>query len=159
MKQILILIIFVTFTCHSETYPKVVQFRGSSNKKISGTYELWRNNLLDKSGVIQKFLDEELPGKPERLPWTKKLRQEFPEKVQLLHFNGEARQARQLNRIHQEFFPGHWAYFAGTYLSQDINHNQTVIKVDDPNVFSSVGKRNRFISDNKKSTDINKKIT
>ena len=96
-------------------YPKVLVFRGDAAKH-SRTEVAWHNYVSKWDGCNKKFISEELNIDPQVADWARKLLKVHPEKLVLWHLNGEARQARKYQEVLDRYFPGHWAYFAGTWL-------------------------------------------
>ena len=96
-------------------------------------------NRLD--GCISKVFHEERTDLPtDKLRATyRELRAQHPEKIVLVHFNGEAVAVRQFdwiasNRYHadnlKDYFPGHWLFQPGARLMNSITADDTVLKVD-----------------------------
>lgn len=61
--------------------------------------------------------------------WLNRFAETYPEKLLLLHFNGEARQVNDYPEINKKYFPGHWVYETGSLLSEDCTSSQTHIQV------------------------------
>ncbi|WP_194945002.1 hypothetical protein [Shewanella sp. TC10] len=126
-----------SLTIMGEEYPKAIYFRNAENSAANETipYEKWKNRWSKLDGMVVKALDEEIPGRSgEAQKKFLKYKSEFPQKLMLLHFNGNARDPRfDLDAFkHQD-----WTYFVGTDAKGKItpSADATVIKVNNTDVF------------------------
>lgn len=83
-------------------------------------YVAWRDQFSDLSGIMGKVESEELlrenPHEQIR-DWFKRYKQDFPEKFVMVHFNGRGRiPTYRMDR----FFAGHWLYFEGADVGNDL---------------------------------------
>ncbi|WP_282167758.1 hypothetical protein [Shewanella japonica] len=126
-----------SLTIMGEEYPKSIYFRNAENSAANETipYEKWKNRWSKLDGMVVKALDEEIPGRSgEAQKKFLKYKQEFPQKMMLLHFNGNARDPR----FDLDYFKHHdWTYFVGTDAKSKIafSSDTTVIKVNNTDVF------------------------
>lgn len=120
------------------TYPRAFYFRQTEGAAASGalTYEAWeaRFSLLD--GIIGKCLDEEVPGRAVRnAEYFSRYRERNPEKLVLLHFNGNSR-----DPCHETapYHAGHWLYHNGCRLESDLaaEDGLATVRVADPSLFA-----------------------
>ncbi|MBE7213938.1 hypothetical protein MK852_17075 [Shewanella benthica] len=139
-----------TLEIFSDAYPKSIYFRNAENSAANPevSYESWSKRWSKLGGMVVKALDEEIPGRSgEAQTKFLKYKQEFPNKLMLLHFNGNARDPR----FDMEYFQHqHWTYFVGTSSLKSIpkKGNKTTIKVANTSVFRvHQGKRNKFNDD------------
>jgi len=120
-----------------EAYPRAFFFRASegvaANPRVP--YHRWDACFSRLMGIEGKVLDEEVPGRSIRnIDFFTRFKRQHPEQLVLLHYNGNARDPRyQLD----EFFAGHFLYFNGAKILQDVpaEEGQTEIKVDNPALF------------------------
>jgi len=117
-------------------FPRTILFRPSQ-----GVIEKWhRTGKLDEilccfNGNIMKYVGEEGRYFPELPKIMSAFKKNHPEKLCLLHLNGEARTIT--NRVfHERYFPGHWVYKPGVILKVDLTPTTTTIPVDDVRLFS-----------------------
>jgi hypothetical protein len=102
-------------------FPQGLAFRGEMSRPLHRDYAAWSGALRDQAGVIRKFTTEELPKiYPESIGWAARFAQEHPEKLMLLHLNGEGRQVTTEAAVHQRYFPGHWVYQPGSVVTNDL---------------------------------------
>ncbi|MDO6617640.1 hypothetical protein [Shewanella sp. 6_MG-2023] len=126
-----------SLTIMGEEYPKSIYFRNAENSAANETipYEKWKNRWSKLDGMVVKVLDEEIPGRSgEAQKKFLKYKQEFPQKMMLLHFNGNARDPR----FDLDAFKHHdWTYFVGTDAQGKITSSPdaTDIKVNNTDVF------------------------
>ena len=121
----------------SEEYPRVFFFRQAEGMAASrgGTYEQWEETFDRLMGIEGKVLDEEIPERSlKNINFFTRFKQRHPDKLVLLHFNGNARDPRYES---DRFFAGHWIYFNGAKILSDVpaEQGETDINVDKPNLF------------------------
>ena len=115
----------------SDGYPRVFFFRqveGMAARR-STSYEQWENSFDRLMGIEGKVLDEEIPGRSiKNIDFFTRFKQRHPNKLVLLHFNGNARDPRYES---DRFFAGHWIYFNGAKILADVpaEQGQTDIRV------------------------------
>jgi hypothetical protein len=122
----------------NEHYPKAIYFRNVENSaaNTSISYEKWAKRWSKLDGMVVKALDEEIPRRSEEA--QKKFiqyKKDNPEKLMLLHFNGNARDP---NFDLTAFYPEDWTYFVGTYSADVISENDSDITVRDASVFRTL---------------------
>lgn len=120
-----------------EQYPKAIYFRNVENSaaNTSISYEKWAKRWSKLDGMVVKALDEEIPGRSKEA--QKKFiqyKKDNPSKLMLLHFNGNARDP---NFDFDAFHGEDWTYFVGTYSEGAIDPLDTVITVNDTQVFKN----------------------
>jgi len=121
----------------TEEYPRVFFFRQVESMAASrgSTYEQWEKTFDRLMGIEGKVLDEEIPGRSiKNIGFFTRFKQRHPDKLVLLHFNGNARDPRWES---DRFFAGHWVYFNGAKILSDVpaEEGETDIRVDKPNLF------------------------
>jgi hypothetical protein len=113
-----------------DAYPRAFFFRSSEGFAANGRvpYERWDACFSRLMGIEGKVLEEEIPGRSVRnIDFFTRFKKEHPEQLVLLHYNGNARDPRfQLD----EFFAGHFLYFNGARIVEDVpaEEGQTEIK-------------------------------
>lgn len=116
----------------NEGFPQGFAFRGEYLRTSRKDYQTWEGELAGEMGVIRKFVTEELPGiNPETPGWAERFLRERPEKLMLLHLNGESRQVTTEAEVHQRYFPGHWVYEQGSPLSSALTKETTELGVEE----------------------------
>lgn len=120
-----------------EQYPKAIYFRNVENSaaNTSISYDKWAKRWSKLDGMVVKALDEEIPGRSKEA--QKKFiqyKKDNPSKLMLLHFNGNARDP---NFDFDAFHAEDWTYFVGTYSEGAIDPSDTVITVNDTQVFKN----------------------
>jgi hypothetical protein len=80
-----------------------------------------------------KNLNEEILNRKVTLPFFQKFKQRNPTQAVFLHYNGNARDPLDGS----VFYQGHWVYYGGTPLLQDIDdeNKQLTIRVKDASIF------------------------
>jgi len=106
-------------------------------------YEEWEKNIERLMGIEGKALDEEVIGRELRNPdFFTRFKENHPDQLVLLHFNGNARDPRYRR---EKFHPAHWIYFNGAGILTDVSAEEGVseIKVSDASLFKmNVGRHN-----------------
>jgi hypothetical protein len=120
-----------------DAYPRVFFFRQTEGMAARKgiTYNHWEETFDRLMGIEGKVLDEEIPGRSiKNIDFFTRIKQRYPEKLVLLHFNGNARDPRWES---DRFFAGHWIYYNGARILSDIpaEEGETDIRVDRPNLF------------------------
>ncbi|MFZ5831230.1 MAG: hypothetical protein ACOY3P_14155 [Planctomycetota bacterium] len=119
-------------------FPQSLSFRGEMIRPAHTDYATWSGWFDGTSGVIRKFVPEELPGiHPESHSWANRYAGEHPQKLILLHLNGEGRQVLDYPDVHRGYFPGHWVYEPGSMLTADVGPGEAVLKVDNARPFKT----------------------
>ena len=119
-----------------DQHPKVLFFRIASQKVRDGMpWQPWHEKFSKAMGIVGKSLGEEKFGDNDRvLEFFNRYKSIHPEHLLLLHFNGQAR-----DPIFQTepFFAGHWIYYNGATILEDIpaTNGVTDIKVSDSRLF------------------------
>ncbi len=117
-------------------FPQGMIFRGEMIRPIHRDYSVWSSTVVEQTGVIRKFIPEELPQiNPQSPAWAERFIREHPEKLMLLHLNGEARQVTTDASVHQRYFPGHWVYKPGSVLTSDASREGTELTVENGSPF------------------------
>lgn len=125
-------------------FPQFLAFRGEYVRSSRKDYAAWCESVSGASGVIRKFVFEELPGiHPESHEWANRYAADNPKVLMLLHLNGEARQVMDFPDVHQRYFPGHWVYEPGSLLTAGIDESDTELQLQDAKPFKVKGYVNR----------------
>lgn len=118
-------------------YPRAYFFRASeswaANERIS--FRRWEASFSRLMGIQGKVLEEEVPGRSRRnIDFFTRFKQNHPQQLVLLHYNGNARDPRYQT---EAFFAGHWLYFNGTKILSHVpaESGETEIRVQDPALF------------------------
>jgi hypothetical protein len=87
-------------------------------------------------GLIGKCLQEELNHHPCHVDYHRAYKQRHPRKVVLLHFNAKGRHPRF---GFESFHAGHWLYFNGCRILDDLPASQEdiTVRVEDPSLFKT----------------------
>ncbi|MGB2823238.1 MAG: hypothetical protein WBF17_19800, partial [Phycisphaerae bacterium] len=129
-------------------YPRAFFFRAAegfaANQGIP--YDRWEATFSRLMGIEGKVLDEEVPGRGIRnVEFFTRFKKAHPDQLVLLHYNGNARDPRYQRG---EFFAGHWIYYNGAKVLDDVPaaDGVTEVRVDRPELFSvNIG---RYRTDN-----------
>ena len=117
-------------------YPRAFFFRASEGNAASGrmSFEDWEKAFLPLGGIEGKALEEEVPGRSLNIDTFTRYKKNHPEKLVLLHYNGNARDPRDHT---EQYFAGHWIYFNGCQIIKDIpaEDGETDIYVEDARLF------------------------
>ena len=117
-------------------FPVSFFFRQSESDAASGRmpYEEWEGGYSRMNGVMGKMLDEEVIGRSAGQDYYRRFKQRFPRQAVLLHVNGGFR--KPIAEI-QAYHDGHWLYYNGARVLNDISHEdeQVTILVPDVSVF------------------------
>ena len=119
-------------------YPRAFFFRQSEGlaSRPGMAYEEWEGSFAGLDGIMGKCLDEEIPGRSERnVEFFSRFKGDHPEKMVLLHFNGNSRDPRFEA---EGFFAGHWLYHNGCKVVCDVPAEGGVftLQVEDASLFS-----------------------
>lgn len=137
-------IMFISESCEDKSnlevlkgnYPRAFFFRKAEHIQANDTYEEWSGNFERLMGIEGKSLDEEIPGRSNNITFFNRFKEEHPNQIVLMHFNGNGR-----NPVFEtdSFFAGHWLYYDGTEILSDISDNEKIseIKVSDPTKFKT----------------------
>jgi hypothetical protein len=106
------------------------------------TYDQWNATFSRLSGIMGKTLEEEVPGRSANIPFFTRFKQDHPDQLVLLHYNGNSRDPRDAG---PEFFAGHWIYYAGCKLTKDLSDgsdrsdrsSESDLSVEDPSLFAT----------------------
>jgi hypothetical protein len=115
-------------------FPKTLSFRNDMFGLEEG-YDFWERTYLGFNSITKKYLTEEMDINPIIPQYANKFALNHPEKLMLLHLNGEGISVKN-KEVHQTYFPGHWIYEAGSLLSADIDKNDNKIVVQSAKPFS-----------------------
>ncbi len=123
----------------SRGYPRAFYGRHVEGAVRSGdlTYPEFEGKYLPLDGVLGKVLNEAhyYTGRP-NLEYFLRFKEENPEKMVLLHYNGTGRRAT--DEALTKFFHGHFLYYAGAHVDRPItNRTQKEIVVTDTSVFDT----------------------
>ncbi len=136
-------------------YPRAFFFRASEGLARSKRFpfDAWEKGLLPLNGIMGKVLNEEIPGTSDtNVAFFTRFKANHPEKLVLLHYNGNARDPRdapgpygsgrpgqRLRGASPEFFAGHWIYHNGCGITSDLpaEDGESVVHVEDPSLFKA----------------------
>ncbi len=118
-------------------YPRAFFFRAAEGAARSRrfSYEQWERCFLRLNGIIGKVLNEEVPNTSQtNIPYFTQYKRRHPEKLVLLHYNGNARDPRDNT---EAFFAGHWLYYNGCRVLSDVpaQAGTCSIKVEETSLF------------------------
>ncbi|MFW5692822.1 MAG: hypothetical protein ACOCWL_01265 [Thermoguttaceae bacterium] len=118
-------------------YPRAFFFRASEGHARQGRvdFDAWEACFARLMGIEGKVLAEEIPDMPDRnAEFFTRLKQKHPEQLVLLHYNGNARDPRDAG---SGFFAGHWLYYNGAVLLDDVpaESGETDLRVSDTRLF------------------------
>ena len=111
-------------------FPQFYSFRGEGNRKAHTDYDAWVNDIRNTNGVLRKFISEEVEVNPNSAEWANQYASDHPEKLLLLHLNGEAKNVMDNPDVWKRYFPGHWLYNPGATLKSAVGEKTTEISVD-----------------------------
>ena len=115
-------------------FPQSLSFR--NDRLVQGKdFLFWEQAHLPYNAITKKYLNEEIVLDPMFAKWANMFASRNPEKLMLIHLNGECTSIEN-KEVHKTFFPGHWAYEAGTTLRESISKSDKTIKVRDATIFS-----------------------
>jgi hypothetical protein len=117
----------------SAGFPRILLFRNDKLGLGEG-YDYWEELHLPYNGVTKKYVTEEVDMTPEAAEYANLFAVKHPEKLMLLHLNGE-QVAIKRREVHSTYFPGHWVYEEGTWLTEDIDATTTTISVESARYF------------------------
>ncbi len=128
----------------TDGYPRSFFFRRSENV-ANFDYETWEKTFNRLGGIMGKTQNEELLDRKTSLPFFQKFKQRNPGQAVFLHYNGNARDPLD----GQIFYQGHWLYYQGTPLQNDIaaTDNVTTISVKNASIFKLKIGRNKDRND------------
>jgi hypothetical protein len=118
----------------TQGFPKTLAFRNDRFGYEEG-YKTWEKEYLKVNGVTKKYLTEEVDMDPVFANWANRFIKAHPEKLMLLHLNGEGINIKD-KEVHEKYFPGHWVYEAGSFLTEDIDSLQTEFQLKSAETFS-----------------------
>ena len=118
-------------------YPKAFFFRYSETFAASGNYPYkeWQEIFSQLGGIEGKVMEEEVPYRTlHNLGYFRKFKQDHPDQMVLVHYNGSSRDPFDASLRH---FAGHFNYFEGKIVHNDIpaERGTVELKVDDPEYF------------------------
>ncbi len=118
-------------------YPRAFFFRAAeglaANQGIP--YDRWEATFSRLMGIEGKVLDEEVPGRSARnVEFFTRFKKAHGDQLVLLHYNGNARDPRYRRG---EFFAGHWVYYNGAKVLDDVpaSGGVTEVRVEGPQLF------------------------
>ena len=118
----------------AETFPKTLSFR-NDRLGVRDDYGYWEQAHLNFNSITKKYIQEEVDMPPIIAKWANTYAQRHPEKLMLIHLNGEGRSVNDPD-MQKLYFPGHWVYEEGTVPLTDIAKNQITIALKDARPFS-----------------------
>lgn len=138
--------------CNTDAkFPQVLHFRNDSfaaRLKVEDEQDrIFKKYINQFDGFMPKLAMEENTGLPmDRLhAFYHDIQKAHPEKLYLIHFNGEAVAVQHHKRREDkgyyaenlaDYFPGHWAFKKGTLLKKDIGLLDNVLEVENGKLFS-----------------------
>ena len=125
-------------TVFSGNYPRAIFFRSMERATVS--YETWEHSFDSLMGFIGQALPDQLSDHVNGIPPTvaeyyRRFKEQHPEQIVLIHINGLS-QVPTLRTMHD--FPGHWLYFEGSKILQDVpaSKDRTTLKVANTKLFT-----------------------
>ena len=109
-------------------FPRVLGFRHSERLVPLNSYEVWADFFAPFSGIIGKALQEErteISG-PQTVEYFNRFKQQYPEKLVLLHHNGRARRPSFET---DGWSAGWWLYREGSVLEASADPEDTALRV------------------------------
>ena len=131
---------------YTKGYPLFFKFRGEYITADHTNYTAWLNSLQGTTGLMQKFMKEELDVSSTYQSWVNQYATEHPEKLLLLHWNGQARQVESLKSVQSLYFPGHWVYEPGSQLLANVLSTDTLLSVSSVTPFSLTAYKNNSVT-------------
>jgi hypothetical protein len=130
-------------------YPHVFFFRAAeaTARHAQNGFAEWDAGFSRLMGIMGKCLDEEVLGLDVRNPeFFSRFKQQHPQQVVLLHFNGNSRDPLYHT---QQYSAGHWTYRKATRIVADVpaESGQSTIKVEDVHDFKVGAGRYRTSND------------
>jgi len=119
----------------TEQFPKTLSFR-NDKYGIRNDFSFWEKAHLTFNSITKKYLKEEVDMPPLIAERANKYVEKHPEKLMLIHLNGEGRSVNDPD-MHKLYFPGHWIYEEGTVPTLDIDKRQNTILLDNAKPFSN----------------------
>ncbi len=116
-------------------FPRAFFFRQTEGIDRYLDYQAWKNEFDGLMGIMGKALQEEKAVLTDKsVAYYTQFKKDHPEKLVLLHYNGNARDVRYESG---EFFDGHWLYHNGTKIAGDLPEqwNYSKVKVEDASLF------------------------
>jgi len=132
-----------------DQYPRAFFFRSAEGFAATPrvSYDRWEACFSRLMGIQGKCLEEEVPGRSIRnIDFFTRFKEQHPEQLVLLHYNGNARDPRfEID----EFFAGHFLYYNGAKILDDVpaEPGETDIRVDNPALFRTEMGRYRWSND------------
>ena len=129
-------------------WPRAFFFRAAEGIAASGRlpYARWEATFARLMGIEGKVLDEEVPGRStHNVEYFTRFKRDHPDQLVLLHHNGNARDPRYQR---EAFFAGHWIYYNGAKVLDDVPAEKgiTEVRVENAMLFrTGIG---RFRRDN-----------
>lgn len=117
-------------------YPRAFFFRKAEHISSTDSYVQWSQNFERLMGIEGKALDEEVVGRSDNIVFFNKFKEDHPNQLVLLHFNGNGRNPDYET---ENFFAGHWLYYNGVKILSDLSDNEEIseIKVADATKFKT----------------------
>ena len=117
-------------------FPRTLSFRNDF-RSLKDDYTDWEENHKVYNGITKKYLREEVNIPKISAQWANKYARKYPEKLMLLHLNGEGRSVND-EETFKLYFPGHWVYEAGSYPKQLISRKHNKIALENASSFSKL---------------------
>ena len=124
----------------TDGFPRTIFFRSGD---IVDWYEkgIFDHHMGMFDADTRKYVGEETPFRQDWIDIMSDFKKRNPRKLSLIHLNGEARGVYR--KEGHRYFPGHWTFYPGESLKQDLSAKDKVVRVDDPGLFSSRTYRKR----------------
>lgn len=120
-------------------YPAYLAFRGEMNRLTRTDRRAWVESVDSAAGFMKKFISEELEIAPQMAAWANDYAAGHPEKLAMLHLNGEARRIHGHPEVLERYFPGHWVYRPGAEMTANLSVGDTLVRVADVTPFLGPG--------------------
>lgn len=120
-------------------YPVYMAFRGEMNRRTRTDSLAWIHSIDSASGFMKKFISEELEIDPQMARWANAYAKARPDRLAMLHLNGEARRICGQPEVLERYFPGHWVYLPGSAVTASLPAESETVEVADVTPFLGKG--------------------
>ncbi len=118
----------------ADKFPLTLSFR-NDRLGVRDDFSYWEKAHMSFNSITKKYLKEEVDMPPIIAEWANKFAEKHPEKLMLVHLNGEGRSVND-PIMHKLYFPGHWVYEEGSFPATDIDNTQNTITLQSAQPFS-----------------------
>lgn len=108
-------------------HPRVFSFR--NDYLAQWGYEAFYSTVVQTQGAAPKCLAEERLPSQQNLPMMQRFAKEQPEKIILNHFGFDGQMLNFVPESYEFFSKEHWCYYPGTYLTEPLSKDDSVVNV------------------------------